>query len=434
MPLRRARYLLLLLPVSLVGPEIPDGVSGPAGRVFEWEELAEGVYAAVVRERPAAYAFANSLVVVTGDGVLVVDTQQSPTAARALIAHLPALTSRPVRWVVNTHWHGDHVYGNQAYRDAYPGVTFIGHASTRADVLSKGKRRLEEDLERLPASIARLDEVLAGGGSGEGSSLTDRERTALAYRRALRAAYLEDLRGLELVPPDLTFDREIDLHPGGREIRIVHVGPAHTRGDVVVLVPDAGVAAVGDVLDEGLPWIDEDSSPAGWLAALERIEALDDAVSVYVPSHGAVQRGSDLLEAYSTFFDRLVGAAREGRTAGGGEREVRARLGVSEIRRLLALPPSVDDAAIGRFLDRAVEAAVHDRGLPFDTEAGSAGNQRAFVPRAAGTRRRSRRPGSGPSTKSAVERTSAVRPSAAVTVTCATPRAGRPVRGSRTWP
>src|SRR5690606_32651265 len=102
--------------------------------LFEFHPVAEGVWAAVLRER-GPFPVTNSLIVVGDEGVLVVDTQQSEPAVQEVIAGVRDLTNAPVRWVVNTHAHLDHMGGNDAYLRAFgPDVAIFGHAHTAAAV------------------------------------------------------------------------------------------------------------------------------------------------------------------------------------------------------------------------------------------------------------------------------------------------------------
>lgn len=292
------------------GPAATDSV-----HVFEVERLAQGVYAAVVVDRPDAYAFANSLFVIGESGVLVVDTQQSPRAARELIRRIRQMTPLPVQWVVNTHWHGDHVYGNVAYRDAFPEARFVAHPATAGRVDGEGRVRLSEELESLPASIAEREGWLRDEQLPDGRALTPSLREQIGYSLRLRRTYLAELSALGLVPPEgwITSRRQIDL--GGRTVDLIPVGPAHTEGDVIVSV--SGVVAVGDLLEEGLPWVAGAPSLQGWAVALECVQA--EGGRVLLPSHGGIQRDATLLDGTRALFDdvlrlgqaRVAGAAAE---------------------------------------------------------------------------------------------------------------------------
>src|SRR5215213_4852395 len=117
-------FLLLLLPAPLLA--LCQNTTD-----FEVVKVAEGVYAAVRREPPGLTVNANSVFIINDEDVVVVDTTLTPGSARETLAALRKLTDKPVRYVVNTHWHDDHLLGNVAYRDAFPAADFIAHENTR---------------------------------------------------------------------------------------------------------------------------------------------------------------------------------------------------------------------------------------------------------------------------------------------------------------
>lgn len=288
-------------PPEAAVPATPDTLCEQG--VFEVSEFAPGVYVADVLPRPTAYAFANSLVVDGDDGVLVVDTQQSPAAARALIDCIRQLTDRPVRWVVNTHGHADHLAGNAAYRAAYPDAEFIAHRSITSDVMGEIEAWRRTQMAELPASVEERRQWLRNGRGPTGEALTADDSASLRYSLRLREAYLEELRTLELVGPTTTFDRRLELDLGGRSVRLLHFGRAHTASDVIVQLPDDGLLAVGDLLEPGIPWT-EDADVVGWASVLDSLAALE--TSAYLPGHGPLQRGGRLLRDYRELFHALV--------------------------------------------------------------------------------------------------------------------------------
>ena len=358
--MRRSLVSVMLLGGALAGlaaPPIGLRASPPADSVFRMVSLGDGVYTALVVPRPSSYAFSNSLVVVLDDGVLVVDTQQSPSAARALIRRIREITDRPVRWVVNTHWHGDHVYGNQAYRQAFPGVEFLGHPASARALRVKGRERLRQEIETLPTSIAVREVWLERGRGPDGQALTAPDRKALEYSVRMRRSYLGELRGLRLIPPDREVADSMTIRSGTRAVRVLALGSGHTRGDLVVHVPHAGVAAVGDLLEEGLPWV-EDADLAEWVTTLDRLEAL--GARIIVPGHGGIQRGPGLLERQRALFQATLAAARSSKIAGyrGREAEAAAPLpgGLPESLRSVAEEWGVSEAALQAWFRTALTA------------------------------------------------------------------------------
>ena len=125
---------LMLLWAGLFSPA-PRSAAQTAGEAdkFEIQKLAEGVYAAVRKQPPLMSFDPNNVFIINDEDGVVVDTNASLAGTRALLAELRKLTSKPVKYVINTHWHDDHIIGNQVWREAFPGVEIIGHVSTLKD-------------------------------------------------------------------------------------------------------------------------------------------------------------------------------------------------------------------------------------------------------------------------------------------------------------
>jgi glyoxylase-like metal-dependent hydrolase (beta-lactamase superfamily II) len=329
-------------------------------RIFTLEGMGPGVYAALVLPRPDAAAFANSMIVVGEEGVLVVDTQASPSAAAALVRRVQALSDTPVRWVVNTHWHSDHVNGNQAWADAYPDVRFLAHPATVAGMRGEGATRRAEELATLPTSIDERRRWLEEGTGPDGAPLSTTQRDDLAYSLRLRSAYLDELRALRLVYPDGVVEDRMTLDlGGGRTVELIHPGPAHTRGDLVVWVPDAGALAAGDLLEDAAPWI-EGADLAGWAEALERLQQLD-GVRAVLPAHGGVRTDRERLDDTQALFRAVVDAGRAARREGWTPADAVQRLDLGAQRAFLA-SLGLGEEAIETFLTDAVAQAADGAG------------------------------------------------------------------------
>lgn len=274
---------------------------------FVLHDIGPGIWAALVVPNPPHYAFANSLVVDLGDGLLVVDTQQSPGAAEALIAELRGRGLPPVRWVVNTHWHGDHVLGNIAYRRAFPEVVFIGHVTLADDLATRTAAQIARDLEQLPRTIAEREKWLADDKGPDGSPLTADQRARVTRSLALQRGQREALQTIELVPPSLPVADTLSLVGSRRAVRVLALGPAHTRGDLVVWLPEERLLASGDLVEDAWPWVAE-ADIAGWLRALHRMAALDPVL--LLPAHGALWRDPrPRLAAQAALFEAGVAAS-----------------------------------------------------------------------------------------------------------------------------
>ena len=134
----------------------------PESRV-ELVKLADGVYAATRKEAIGLAQNGNSLIVVGDRDVLVVDAQFTREATLETIAAIRSVTRKPVRYVVNTHWHDDHVAGNQVYRDSFPSVEFVMHANTRSDLVALGGPNREATKTGAPPVADRFTTLLGMG-------------------------------------------------------------------------------------------------------------------------------------------------------------------------------------------------------------------------------------------------------------------------------
>src|ERR1700740_1569103 len=149
----------LMAPMAFVAMLlIPRCVS--AQELFDIKPVADGVYAAI--SRPAYKVNCNAVIIFLSDSVLVVDTHSKPSAARALIEQIKKLTDKPVRYVVNTHFHWDHYQGNQAYPSSWPaGIEIISSEATRNNIQRLGIPRVKHEITTMPQEIEKLKTDLA---------------------------------------------------------------------------------------------------------------------------------------------------------------------------------------------------------------------------------------------------------------------------------
>jgi cyclase len=140
---------------------------------FDVSQVADGVYAAIGKNG----AFCNAAVVVNKNDVLVVDTHLRPVWAHDLIQQIKKMTDKPVRYVVDTHWHPDHVQGNEAYVNVFgPTVEYLAQHNTRDDMIHKAIPSIQDSLKEVPEGIAKMEQALADGKDAQGQPLTDDAR------------------------------------------------------------------------------------------------------------------------------------------------------------------------------------------------------------------------------------------------------------------
>jgi glyoxylase-like metal-dependent hydrolase (beta-lactamase superfamily II) len=247
-------------------------------------ELGNGCFAWL--QPDGGWGWSNAGLVTDAGASLLVDTLFDLALTREMLAAMRSATPAAARIdvLVNTHANGDHCYGNALLRDAEI-IASQATAEEMAEVPPALMQRLLENAEQLgPAGTF--------------------------FRRVFGAF---DFRGIEPVLPTRTFERELELAVGGKRVRLLEVGPAHTRGDVLVHSPQDRIVFTGDILFiDGTPIVWE-GPVANWIRACERIEAMD--VDLVVPGHGPIsdRDGARRVREYLAFVRE---AARERFEAG----------------------------------------------------------------------------------------------------------------------
>ena len=254
--------------VAAVGGAAFAQAPPPAPLPFVLKQIGPGVYAAI--DGPEHKAGSNAGFVIGDDGVLVVDSFFNVDSARALVAEIHRLTPKPIRYVVNTHYHLDHTGGDQALRDA--GAVIIAHRNVRGWV--------------------RVNNVNLFG-----------DRITPELRARIAAVPL----------PDVTTDKDLVVWLGSRKI-VVRTVLGHTGGDLTIAVPDARVLFTGDLLWRRIAPNLIDGSVREWAATDADFAAMAEAArTTYVPGHGDVAGLTDVQDfrAYLRDLQRLVREARE---------------------------------------------------------------------------------------------------------------------------
>jgi cyclase len=286
-----------------------------AQQLFDIKPVADGVYAALAK--PAYKTNCNAAIIMLDDGVLVVDTHSKPSAARGLIAQIKQLTDKPVKYVVNTHFHWDHYQGNQAYPSSWPaGVEIISSQATRESIEQRGIPRVKHELVTMPQEIEKLRGQLE-----KASDANQRQELQNNLRQA--EDYLAELKSMQVTLPTMTFDHSLILHRNSRTVEILWLGKAHTDGDVFVYLPKEKVLVTGDALHGWTPYMG-DSYPYDWIQTLDTAEKLD--FQHVIGGHGDVIQGKEKFELWKQYFhDLLEETARayaEGATQDQAEKSV----------------------------------------------------------------------------------------------------------------
>jgi glyoxylase-like metal-dependent hydrolase (beta-lactamase superfamily II) len=208
----------------------------------------------------------NAVVFVTDEGVLVIDTRQHPREGQDLLDRIRKVTDKPVRWVINSHFHGDHHYGNSAFKAA--GATIVAHTDT-----------------------ARLM-----------SQVWDKE---LARRGNFFRSRNFDPKEVTLVQPDVTFDQSLTIRLGGKEVRLLYLGPGQQAGDTFVLFPEHRILFTpGAFGTRSMPNMAFTPSVENWIKLLGEIAAMD--LVAILPAHGDVAKTTDVKELADFLADEYA--------------------------------------------------------------------------------------------------------------------------------
>jgi cyclase len=336
---------------------------------YERVPVADGIF--VFTEKFGhAIVSGNSLVIVGDTGVVVVDTGHHPDLTRRMIAEIRAITPKPVQYVVNTHWHADHVSGNFVYAEAYPGVKFIAHAFTAELMEKEASVNMGPGCQAfLRVQTKVLRESMASGIGPDGTALTDARRAR--FREIIEDADVAMGECLQVSFPgtDIAFQDRVTLRLGKREVQVMFLGRANTAGDAVVYVPDAKVAAVGDILVHPFPYAFQ-SYIGDWAAVLRRIEAMDTVA--IVPGHGPVMRDRAYLVEIAELMESVDAQVRGAYRPGMSLEDVRKKVDLAGFRERIAggdrilqlnFDASIGGSAVARAY-QALRGELEPEGLP----------------------------------------------------------------------
>ncbi len=350
-----SRLLLpLLASAALLAPPATAHAQVSA---FTMRKVAEGVYM-TDRVPPVDPADGNVTVIVNERDVVVVDANIAPASTFAVLAEIRKITPKPVRYVINTHSHNDHITGNAVYRDTFPDVEFIGHPKTRDAIIASIPVLEENVTKNYPAEIAAAEQRLAANRTRNGTPYTEEQRRGTQAYVGMLRWFVDQMKGLEIVAPTLTVDDELVLHRGARRIEVRWLGEGNTAGDLVVWLPAERVLITGDLVVRPTPYA-FGSPMRSWLATLRALRAIPAAV--IVPGHGAPMTDGAYIDTLVELVE-LVNAQVAAAVARGLDLEAtRKAVDLSALRdRLTGGDPALVAGFVGNFETPAVQAAYEE--------------------------------------------------------------------------
>lgn len=283
--------------------------------LFELKPVADGVYAAIAAPRYKVNS--NAAVILTDDGVIVVDSHSKPSAAFALYREIQAITRQPIRKIINTHFHWDHWQGNQVYAEQFSDLQIITSERTRENLTNPnagvgGIGYIEKQFTLVPKEIEELKAKIVQAKDAE-------QKARLEANLTQAQAYLEELKRMKPALPTHTVSHSVTLNERGREIQILVLGRGHTDGDVFIYLPKEKVVATGDALIDWMPFLN-DGFPEDWVNTLDALEKFD--FTRVIPGHGDVV-SKDHLPFFRGYLSDLVSAVKQAAADGAALEEMK---------------------------------------------------------------------------------------------------------------
>jgi cyclase len=327
-------------------------------RNFEVQKLADGVYGVIRKDLPGLMVDANNLFIINDEDVIVVDTGGAPAITKEVLAALRKLTDKPVRYVINTHYHDDHIRGNQVYREAFPGVEFIGHEFSRNYLPNQGATNRQGFLTGAPGFANTMRDLLKNNKSLLGGDLTAEERASMESDLRLIDLVLSEGAQATTVLPTVTLKDRLTLHRGKRVIEILHLGSGHTAADLVVHLPNEGIVITGDLVVSPIPLVGNPQSHIGeWASTLEKLCELHP--KIIVPGHGAVMRDDVFVKQLAKLFASIKHQTEAAVARGEQLEQVRKSVNLDEFRKIMVGDSPVRKIAFNMYVAGPAVAAAY---------------------------------------------------------------------------
>ena len=291
----------------------PVGGQAPPDSSITKEVLGEGIYLFRAPSALDLWSATNVVVIVGDEDVTVFDSNTRPATARKVIAEIRKLTNKPVRTLINSHWHMDHWSGNGEYVKAFPGVRIVATTESR-DYMKRMGPAFFVDEVHVPRARATLDTALRTGKQRDGSMLTDSVRRAMERDVEDAASFAREIAANPRVLPNFVYRDTLIFWSGTRELRLMsETGDA--SASTVLYLPREKLLVTGDVLvspEDGKgppPWTTNSYSITPWLRSLRSFEALD--VTTIVPGQGPAFHDKAYLTVTANLFAAIIGQVHD---------------------------------------------------------------------------------------------------------------------------
>jgi cyclase len=239
----------------------------------------------------------NVAFLITQEGVLVVDSGTMPDHGKEIAAEIEKITDKPIKYLIYTHYHGDHTHGAQSLPSD---ITTISHINTRENLEKLDMPRMKEAIANtIPQQIKKLEENVEKLTAEKSPDLEKAEK-ALQHTKQ----QFEEYKKIKLIFPTITFNKKSVIYLDNQRIKLFYLGSGHTNGDILVYFPEEKVIHMGDLYFENMiPYIDYQagSNTENWLKILEKVIEMD--VDKVIPGHGEITDKNGLIAQAQYFKD-----------------------------------------------------------------------------------------------------------------------------------
>jgi cyclase len=292
----RRLFFLFLFALLVAGPVYA------ASKERRVTKLADGVYAIEHKHVPAGDS-GNTTVIIGDREVFIVDSGHFPSVAREDIAQIRQWTSKPVAYVLNTHFHNDHNNGNRTYVAAFPAVAIVAQEETKKDMDLIQPGNIERGRTAYETAITAYKQ----GKDTDGRVLTEDEKKQVQELIPVLENSESEFKTIIYQSPTLTFKDKIDIDLGNREVQVKFLGRGNTAGDAIVYLPKEKIIVAGDLLVKPLPY-PYDGFPSEWAQTLHKIAELD--ATTIVPGHGEILHDKAYLYLVADLMQSSVDQVR----------------------------------------------------------------------------------------------------------------------------
>jgi cyclase len=260
------------------------------GDDLKMQKLSENLYA-------LSGGGGNVAFLVTEDGVLVVDTKVSPAFGEKILSKIREVTNKSIKYLIYTHYHGDHIQGAQSFPKD---IQVVSHINTFSNIERISLARItEQKTKLLPKQQQELEEKIKKMQKEKDTKLAEAEKELGALKKRII-----DIENLKIIKPNFTVGNEAAIYLGNQIIKLFYLGSAHTNGDLIVHFVNEKIIHTGDLLFNNIiPYIDFEAgcNTENWISILEQLSKMD--VVKFIPGHGDATDKNALLKAADYFKD-----------------------------------------------------------------------------------------------------------------------------------